>query len=259
MAKEYIYFMSATSLFVLALIGWFIVRRNHKHDTLDMPKNEGDPLFDNENKPATANTGRWGDQIVGTPRVISAESVEDRISRIHQRAQEYQAQHARPKLYSNSPQAYTPSLSSHVPTRHTITQQRNTAFKAQTPALCVLYVMAPTGKSYSGYELYHALINTGLIYGKMNIFHYHLHENNSQPVLFSVASAVNPGVIDVDNIANFSTPGLTLFMNTSHRAHQHAAYEAMVAVAEQLAEELGGVILDENRQPWTAPETVQQH
>jgi cell division protein ZipA len=252
--------IGAAAALVFVLTSWFVIQRNRKQDRVDMPQHEGDPLFDVSEQGTAAtstNTGRWGDQIVGKPRVISAESVEERISRIHQRAQEYQKQHARPNLYATPvpSQGYSHATSMRTTLNHHLAATSKTA----QPKLRVLYVMAPTGVAFTGYELHQSLVNTGLIYGKMNIFHYHLHEDAKQPILFSVASAVNPGVIDIDNIGSFSTPGLTLFINTPHRAHQQAAYEAMITVAEQLAEELGGIILDEQRQPWSMPEAASSH
>lgn len=124
--------------------------------------------------------------------------------------------------------------------------------KPQLPSkVLVIYLMAKSGKRFVGYELLQALIATGLRFGKMQIFHRYESSNGKGPILFSVASAVKPGTFDIGRMGTFSCPGLTLFMDTKCTAIPRIAFEALLTVAYQLAEDLNGDLFDANREPWT--------
>jgi cell division protein ZipA len=248
-----VYFgIAAVGVLTIGAASMIIIRRRRKDEPLNMPKTDGDPLFDKSESVAPnvdMFVGRWGDQVVGKPKVISTETTEERIARIHQEAEQLQAQ--RQLAQVRQPTVYTPRAVHAQAATHQTTKER-----IQQNAMVVLYVMAPENHRFSGYELYQSLINAGLIYGKMRIFHYHQQHDSQRPVLFSVASAINPGAIDIDHIGSFSTPGLTLFLDTSRAPNAKAALETMIAVAEQLADDLNGIVLNSKRQQWsTAIET----
>jgi cell division protein ZipA len=240
MMHEYTYIVATAAIAILIGIFAILFKRRKEDDlSLDMPNTNGDPLFDTANVKADANdnpAGRWGDQIVGAPRVISAETPEERIARIHQEAAEFKAQQ---RVKPAATQIHRPSRPVHQPA-------------PKLPALVTLYVMARNGMQFNGNDLYQALINAGLSFGKMRIFHYYEDHDPQRAELFSLASAVNPGTIDIDNLAQFTTPGLTLFLNVNSLANPKMALEIMIAVAEQLAEDLDGAVLNSQRQAWTS-------
>lgn len=244
-----VYFgIAAVSVLIIGLIAMIIVRRRRKDEPLNMPNTEGDPLLDkSETNAASLDlfVGRWGDQVVGKPKIISAETAEERVARIHHEAELLKAQQQ--QFQMRQPTAFAPrtihaQMTAHQPTKDPTSHN----------AVMVLYVMAKENHRFSGYELYQSLINAGLFYGKMRIFHYHQHRDSQQPTLFSVASAINPGSIDIEHIGNFSTPGLTLFLDTKRVPNAKTALEAMIAVAEQLADDLDGIVLNSKRQSWSS-------
>jgi len=108
--------------------------------------------------------------------------------------------------------------------------------------LRVIYVMAPKGEFFIGYELLQALQNAGLRYGARQIFHCYTDESDKTTLAFSVASAVEPGSIDMQEIGMYATPGLSLFMDASSVDSPELSYQWMKETAEQLADELGGVV-----------------
>lgn len=128
--------------------------------------------------------------------------------------------------------------------------------KAKTQAqpvnddLIIFYLMSPRGKPFLGYELLQALYAVGLRFGDMNIFHCYTHSENPD-ILFSVASAVEPGTFDMANIGAFSCPGLSLFMMSKRLKHPQEVFEKMIETAYQLAEDLQGVLYDDERKPLT--------
>lgn len=121
---------------------------------------------------------------------------------------------------------------------------KNVAHSQQTllpthDQLVIIHVMAKPGALFVGYELLQAIIATGLRHGHMQIFHYYDNEEN---VLFSLVSAVEPGIFDLEQIGGFSTPGLSFFMNKHAVKNPDQVLSLMLTVAEQLAEDLGGII-----------------
>lgn len=117
--------------------------------------------------------------------------------------------------------------------------------------LVILYLMAPVNQPFVGYELQQALLAVDLRYGKMNIFHRHPEETNQDVVLFSVASAVEPGIFDMANIGALVCPGLSLFMSISTSKDPAAIFELILETAQQLSDDLGGTLCDGDRKPLT--------
>lgn len=116
------------------------------------------------------------------------------------------------------------------------------------PQLISLHVIAPDNQPYLGYELLQALLTAGLRHGPMQIFHYY---DEHDQILFSLASATEPGIFDLQNMGGFMCKGLTLFINLNECPQPQKALTAMHAIAEQLADDLGGQLKDEQYQPWS--------
>lgn len=109
--------------------------------------------------------------------------------------------------------------------------------------LIVLSVMAAPGDPFRGPALIKAFDNTALQHSDMKIYQ-RLNER-AEPV-YGVASAVKPGVFDLNNIEHFTTPGLTLFLQLPGPVDGVTAFDDMLTTAERLAVELGGEIQDQH-------------
>ena len=79
--------------------------------------------------------------------------------------------------------------------------------------IIIVHLMANRGEFLSGSNLLETLLQAGLRYGAMGIFHRHAQEEGEGPVLFSLANLVNPGTFDLKTISAVKTPGVTLFLN----------------------------------------------
>ena len=76
----------------------------------------------------------------------------------------------------------------------------------------IMHLMANKGETVTGADLLNTILGVGFRYGAMKIFHRHLLDDGSGPVLFSMANLLNPGTFDLNTIRQLQIPGVTLFM-----------------------------------------------
>src|SRR5690606_34854114 len=122
---------------------------------------------------------------------------------------------------------------------------------AQPDEVIIINVMAPTGEYFQGDELLDVLLQNGMRFGDMSIFHRHQEATGQGPVLFSLANMVKPGTFELDTISNFQTPGVSLFMTLPIKADSLRAFDLMRDIAQDLCGQLGGDLKDENRSVMT--------
>ncbi|GAB4393089.1 MAG: hypothetical protein Tsb005_09910 [Gammaproteobacteria bacterium] len=113
--------------------------------------------------------------------------------------------------------------------------------------IIAISVFPQTDQAFLGYQLLQALAAAGLVYGDMRIFHRHQEMNGEGKILFSVASATEPGTFDMQKMHDINCAGLCLFMRTHGKENDIDNFELMLATAQQLAEDLGANLYDEKR------------
>ena len=117
--------------------------------------------------------------------------------------------------------------------------------------LISVYILANGNSSFSGYDLLQSLLASGLRFGEMNIFHRHEDSNGSGKVLFSLASATEPGTFNVQNMGSFNGKGLCMFMQVRGSDKDNEVFELFIKTAQKLSDELNGSIYDDSRHPLT--------
>ncbi|MBN7798970.1 cell division protein ZipA [Parahaliea mediterranea] len=115
------------------------------------------------------------------------------------------------------------------------------------PEAFMLNVVARDPAGFRGEDILHILLACDLRFGDMNFFHRHEQEAGRGPIQFSVANMMQPGVFDIDNMADFSTPGLVFFVTLPGPEDMMKAFDYMLETAQAVARNLGGDVLDETR------------
>lgn len=123
--------------------------------------------------------------------------------------------------------------------------------QAEPQEVLVIHLMAPKDQTVDGQLLLDTAVSLGLRYGNMKIFHRHTSEDGSGPVLFSMANLLKPGTFDLNTIGKQQMVGVTLFMAPSELDAPSQIFDAMLDVAEQMAETLQLNIMDESRSSMT--------
>lgn len=114
--------------------------------------------------------------------------------------------------------------------------------------MITLYVVAPEGQQFQGDDVAQSLEALGFQFGEYQIFHRHQHLGDSNsPVIFSAANMMQPGIFDLAKISHFSTVGLVLFMHLPS-GNDAVNLRLLIKTTQNLAESLGGFVLNENRE-----------
>ena len=109
--------------------------------------------------------------------------------------------------------------------------------------IITLHVVAQGDTVFDGETLVKIFAQRDYTFGEMNIFHSMHHDKT----VFSVAKMVEPGWFDPDDMSSFSTPGITLILQLPGPVAADTAFEVLLSEAFEIANELGGSVLDGDR------------
>lgn len=118
-----------------------------------------------------------------------------------------------------------------------------------------IHVMATT-QLFEGRQLLELLLQYGLRYGDMDIFHRHEHPTGQGDILFSMAQAVEPGTFNINTLSRDLVPGVSFFMSLPGKKST-LSFDLMVDTARRLAFELQADLLDAHSQVLTQTELDQ--
>lgn len=133
------------------------------------------------------------------------------------------------------------------PQQNVSAKSKNVSSEPPAQEVLVLNVKAPDDKPIFGSALLPMLLTLGFKFGDQDIFHRHVNANGKGPVLFSLANMFKPGVFDIDNLENFTTQGVSLFMILPIEGDPHQVFNMMHNAARKIADEFHGQILDGRR------------
>ncbi|MGL5327524.1 MAG: cell division protein ZipA [Aeromonas sp.] len=122
----------------------------------------------------------------------------------------------------------------------------------------VINLMGRPGHDLQGATLLSSLMALGFKFGEMDIFHRHEDPNGKGEVLFSMINMVKPGTFNPYRMEQFTTPGVSLFMQLPLRSNAAFAFEDMLQAADQLASDLDAMLTDMHRSP-LSDETIARY
>lgn len=140
-----------------------------------------------------------------------------------------------------------------IDSEHDGQSQQNLASKqpAEPEEVLIINVMAHKGEMLNGADLLDVILQCGMRYGSMDIFHRYSDAKGEGALLFSMANMVKPGTFDLDAMDEFETPGVSLFMTLPIDADSMQSFDLMVDTAQAIAEGLNGELKDEQRSAMT--------
>ncbi len=127
------------------------------------------------------------------------------------------------------------------------TQESPAEQDAPKQEVLVLNVKAAEDNPIQGAALLPMLLTLGFKFGDQDIFHRHVNSNGKGPVLFSLANMFKPGNFDIDNLENFTTQGVSLFMILPIEGDPHQVFNMMHNAARKISDEFGAQVLDSRR------------
>lgn len=216
---------------VVVLVGilYAIVRLNRRSQDEDdvLPKvDEIDGLGELSAKSETAQDVSMKelmeDGIVSPPKVIAPASAEAKVAAL------------RAKVHQEK--------TKDVPTKST----------APISTVIAIHVMARGQRAFNGEDIANVMTQVGLHYGDLKVYHrYAEHNEQHGQILFSVASAVNPGTLPVHLGQQYTCPGLTFFLDFGKQKNAVTMFQMMLNTARTVAQSLDGELRDEQRKTWS--------
>ena len=85
----------------------------------------------------------------------------------------------------------------------------------------------------------------------MSIFHRHADTDGKGPVMFSMANMLKPGTFTLSEMEEFTTLGVSFFMQLPNKLGNMQCFEQMLGTAQAVQKELDAVLKDENRSVFT--------
>lgn len=130
--------------------------------------------------------------------------------------------------------------------------------QAAAEEVLVISVVAREPEGFKGPALLQNILESGLRFGDMDIFHRHESMAGNGEILFSMANAKKPGTFDLDDMDMFSTPVVSFFLQLPGPRHPRQALDLMIASARKLSTELNGDLKDDQRSVLTA-QTIEHY
>jgi cell division protein ZipA len=112
------------------------------------------------------------------------------------------------------------------------------------PSMLIQLSVVARGAYLEGADILRATHELGLVPSRMNIFH--RVDARSNEVIYSMASMIEPGTFPMDDLSDFATPGMTIFLQLPCAIDSLAAYDDLLKTARRLSELLNAELQDQS-------------
>jgi len=119
--------------------------------------------------------------------------------------------------------------------------------RPKSPVVLSLHI-TPRAGAFAGEAIARATGRCGIEPGEMDIFHYYADAESREHPVFSMANMVKPGTFPFGDMAEFESPGLTMFSQVEGASDDPSRLEAMLTAAHCLADQLKAEIRNETRE-----------
>ncbi|MFL0799271.1 MAG: cell division protein ZipA [Agarilytica sp.] len=160
----------------------------------------------------------------------------------------------RNKAYAQPPKQQEPAIeqrSSETKVKDKPLEEKPDIVYEEPDEVLIMNLMAKSGQRIAGSDLLAALMQEGLKFGDMDIFHRHKDNDGDGPIIYSIANMVVPGTFNLAEMNEFETPGVSMFLSLPVAGESLAAYNDLAVTAKNLASTLGCELKDENRSVMT--------
>lgn len=188
--------------------------------------------------------GSAPDQSEESPISAAENEVETRASAVDSLGELAYAPGESPAEPASPPPLETPAAKPKAGSRRADAERTGTNNK-QPDEIIVLHVVATGDAEISGSALLQILLACDVRYGRMNIFHRYEEQGGEGAEQFSVVNMVAPGTFDLDDMDNFSSPGVSFFMKLPGPKEAIKAFDCMVETAQCLIKNLDCELHDE--------------
>ena len=214
--------------------------------------NHKEPELDESDLPSLSASSRDRER---EPKPVKASKRSKRAAEVPQGDLNLVAEAREPDLFADADDDFAADNN-----RNSGASSSNNTVKELPPAeeVLVISVISRDEGGFKGPALLQNILESGLRFGEMDIFHRHESMAGHGEVLFSMANAVKPGVFDLDDIDHFSTRAVSFFLGLPGPRHPKQAFDVMVAAARKLAHELNGELKDDQRSVLTA-QTIEHY
>jgi FtsZ-interacting cell division protein ZipA len=118
-------------------------------------------------------------------------------------------------------------------------------------ALAILNILARHGRGFRGVDIDRYARELGMDLNQRNFYQKRRASGVGSPMLYGLANLFGDGEFEPENMGEFRTDGLTLFMNIPATSKPADAFREMVVGAKTLCERLEGKLVDQNRKAMT--------